>query len=303
MPLPASAPASVPVPGLACTWPAPLIALHCLAPYWDRAWTMLGEGRRSGPGLQKLRLRSLPGMPLNGRIAFIGQTSGVPPSSKLAFAKCRRAELWEPGVLPRLRTGASRGMRADARKEDRASLAGEDGRRRNATLRAPAREGPPIPPLDSGGHSGKGLLLGRAILYTFHHPEGVVYRSFCLNSSTFAASEIVSRRWWCIGSLFPSPLRDALPRRPPAREDPGGGQGPDRPHALQEDDAAGSAGPRPRRRTRPSIGEAFPWPGTRGLRFTPDRSGHEQMLGQDMQVLGSHFGRGTRRVNSHPTVR
>ena len=36
-----------------------------------------------------------------------------------------------------------------------------------------------------------------------HHPEGVVYRCFCLNSSTFAVSEIVSRRWWCIESPFP----------------------------------------------------------------------------------------------------
>ena len=37
-----------------------------------------------------------------------------------------------------------------------------------------------------------------------HHPGGVVYRSFCLNSNTFAVSEIASRRWWCIESLFPS---------------------------------------------------------------------------------------------------
>ena len=36
-----------------------------------------------------------------------------------------------------------------------------------------------------------------------HHPEGVVSRSFCLNSSIFAVSEFVARRWWCIGSLFP----------------------------------------------------------------------------------------------------
>ena len=34
-----------------------------------------------------------------------------------------------------------------------------------------------------------------------HHPEGVVYRTFCLNSSTSAVSEIASRRWWCIESL------------------------------------------------------------------------------------------------------
>ena len=36
-----------------------------------------------------------------------------------------------------------------------------------------------------------------------HYPEGVVYRSSCLNSSTVAVSEIPSRRWWCIESLFP----------------------------------------------------------------------------------------------------
>ena len=37
-----------------------------------------------------------------------------------------------------------------------------------------------------------------------HSPEGVVYRSFCLSSGTFADSETASRRWWCIESLFPS---------------------------------------------------------------------------------------------------
>ena len=30
-----------------------------------------------------------------------------------------------------------------------------------------------------------------------------MYRSFCLNSSTFAVSKVTSRRWWCIESLFP----------------------------------------------------------------------------------------------------
>ena len=34
-----------------------------------------------------------------------------------------------------------------------------------------------------------------------HHPEGVVYRSFCFNSSTVAVSKVTSRRWWCIESL------------------------------------------------------------------------------------------------------
>ena len=32
---------------------------------------------------------------------------------------------------------------------------------------------------------------------------GSLYRSFCLSSSTFAVSEIVSRRRWCKESLFP----------------------------------------------------------------------------------------------------
>ena len=37
-----------------------------------------------------------------------------------------------------------------------------------------------------------------------HHPEGVVYRGFCLNSSTIAVSKGTSRRrWWCIESFFP----------------------------------------------------------------------------------------------------
>ena len=40
-----------------------------------------------------------------------------------------------------------------------------------------------------------------------HHPEGVVYRSFRLNSSAFAASEMASRRW-CVESLFPLVLHE-----------------------------------------------------------------------------------------------
>ena len=44
-----------------------------------------------------------------------------------------------------------------------------------------------------------------------HHPEGVVYRGFCLNSSTAAVSKIVSRRWWCIESLFPGMVSMATP--------------------------------------------------------------------------------------------
>ena len=41
-----------------------------------------------------------------------------------------------------------------------------------------------------------------SIHHHHHHTEGVVYGSFCLNSSTFAVSGIASRRW-CIESLFP----------------------------------------------------------------------------------------------------
>ena len=37
-----------------------------------------------------------------------------------------------------------------------------------------------------------------------HHSDGVVYRIVCLNSSTVAVSEIVSRRWWCTEFVFPS---------------------------------------------------------------------------------------------------
>ena len=45
-----------------------------------------------------------------------------------------------------------------------------------------------------------------------HHPEGVVYRNFCLNSSTFVASEIASMTWWwCIESLFPGATPDTYP--------------------------------------------------------------------------------------------
>ena len=57
-----------------------------------------------------------------------------------------------------------------------------------------------------------------------HHPEGVVYRSFHLNSSTFAVSEVVSRRWWCIESLFlVSSRRTKRPVwKPTSRSDEGG---------------------------------------------------------------------------------
>ena len=55
--------------------------------------------------------------------------------------------------------------------------------------------------------------LGRTKLYTTTTTttttqRGVVYRGVCFDSSTVAVSEIASRRWWCIESLFPgSPLR------------------------------------------------------------------------------------------------
>ena len=45
-----------------------------------------------------------------------------------------------------------------------------------------------------------------------HHSEGVVHRSCCLNSSTFAVSKVTSRRWWCTESLFPRPLSTTDPR-------------------------------------------------------------------------------------------
>ena len=36
-----------------------------------------------------------------------------------------------------------------------------------------------------------------------HHPEGLCREAPCLNSSAVAVSEVASRRWWCIESLFP----------------------------------------------------------------------------------------------------
>ena len=47
-----------------------------------------------------------------------------------------------------------------------------------------------------------------------HHPEGVVYRSFCLNSGTVAVSKVTSRRWWCIESIFPQVRARALAQGP-----------------------------------------------------------------------------------------
>ena len=47
------------------------------------------------------------------------------------------------------------------------------------------------------------MCVSRKNDFIHHNPEGLVYRSFCLNSSTFAVSETASRRWWCIEYLFP----------------------------------------------------------------------------------------------------
>ena len=88
------------------------------------------------------------------------------------------------------------------------------------------RSGPSLPPLKksgtrpgprntSTGSTGSTSWRGRTSLcrrgtrkndfthhhHHHHHPEGVVYRTFRLNSSTSAASEIASRRWWHIESL------------------------------------------------------------------------------------------------------
>ena len=49
------------------------------------------------------------------------------------------------------------------------------------------------------------MVLGRPILYTTTTQRGVVYRGFCLNSGIVAVSNVTSRRWWCIESLFPGP--------------------------------------------------------------------------------------------------
>ena len=56
-----------------------------------------------------------------------------------------------------------------------------------------------------------------------HHPEGVVCRSFCVNASTFAVSEIASRRWWCAESLFPARARSSRPLQDWAFFPPGSG--------------------------------------------------------------------------------
>ena len=37
--------------------------------------------------------------------------------------------------------------------------------------------------------------------------RGWCIEAFCLNSSTVAVSEIASRRWWCIESLFPDHMK------------------------------------------------------------------------------------------------
>ena len=40
-----------------------------------------------------------------------------------------------------------------------------------------------------------------------HHPEGVVYRGFCINSGTVAVSKFPFRWWRCIESVFPKSER------------------------------------------------------------------------------------------------
>ena len=42
------------------------------------------------------------------------------------------------------------------------------------------------------------------------HPEGVVYRSFCLSSATFAVAQVHSRRGWCVESLFPTVVYQSI---------------------------------------------------------------------------------------------
>ena len=44
--------------------------------------------------------------------------------------------------------------------------------------------------------------LGRLVLYTTTQ-WGCCIEGACLNSGTFAVSEIASRRWWCLESFFP----------------------------------------------------------------------------------------------------
>ena len=60
----------------------------------------------------------------------------------------------------------------------------------------------------------KAYLWKSAFIRHHHHSEGVVYRSFCLNSSTLAVSETASRRWWCIEPLFPYLDPSGLQRAP-----------------------------------------------------------------------------------------
>ena len=52
-----------------------------------------------------------------------------------------------------------------------------------------------------------------------HHPEGVVYRTFCFLSSTFVVSETASRRWWRVESPFSFTTIKAVPH-PPLRDAP-----------------------------------------------------------------------------------
>ena len=55
----------------------------------------------------------------------------------------------------------------------------------------------------TGANKGSCQPISRKTDSIHHHPERLVYRSFCLNSGTVAVSKVTSRRWWCIESLFP----------------------------------------------------------------------------------------------------
>ena len=80
--------------------------------------------------------------------------------------------------------------------------------------RAPARPLSPSHPLSPSLPLPLSLFIRKTDSIRHHHPEGVVYRSCCFNSSTVAVSEIVSRRRWCTGSLFPFTYLSLSPSLP-----------------------------------------------------------------------------------------
>ena len=53
-------------------------------------------------------------------------------------------------------------------------------------------------------------------IHLHHRPEGVVYRTFCFDSSTSAVSETASRRWWCVEISLPI-INQAAKQLPLAR--------------------------------------------------------------------------------------